>query len=183
MRTQQRDGRAGSASGRTSMRRLWPTSTALMSRHFSSFTALPAPQSQRPRVTPQRLLPPHRSTPQSTPWTPSTALSWPVTIQCWAHRCRSAPVLIQTIYWFGLHVTVHTCATVALQKMQYPVIIKPVITHYINHFTDWSKVKKSKLAFSWLMLKTSLFHLINNWISPDYSLVTSFAGMLYLHGK
>lgn len=116
MRTRQRDGRAGSASGRTSMRKLWPTSTALMSKHFSSFTALPTPLSQRLRVVPQCLLPPHRSTPQSTPWIPSTAPSWPVTTQCLAHRCRSAQVLLQinnfgtTIYWFILHVTIHACA-------------------------------------------------------------------------
>lgn len=98
MRTQQKDGRARSASGQTSTRRPWPTSTALMSRRYCSFTVPPAPQCLRRRAVPRRLHPAHTSTPHSTPWTPSTALSWPVTTQCWAHRCRSAWLFIQTHY-------------------------------------------------------------------------------------
>lgn len=88
-RTQQKGGRARSVSGPTSTRRRWPTSTALTSRHFSSFTALPAPPSPRQRAARQRPLLPRRCTRRWTPWTPSTAQSSPVTIQCWAHRCRS----------------------------------------------------------------------------------------------
>lgn len=94
MRTQLRDGRAESASGRTSMRKLWPTSTALMFRRFSSFTALPAPPSQRQSVAPQHLQQTQRCKHQWTLWTPLTALSWPVTTQCWGHRCRSAAVTL-----------------------------------------------------------------------------------------
>lgn len=89
MRTQKRDGRAGSASGQTSMRRLLPTSTAQMCRHCSSFTDQPVPPSQRAKVVPRHLLQPHRYMPQWILWTPSTALSWPVTTRFWAHRCRS----------------------------------------------------------------------------------------------
>lgn len=96
MRTQQKDGRAGSASGQTSTRRLWPTSTALMSRRYCNFTVPPAPLCPRQRAAPQRPHPPHRSMPRLTLWIPSTALSWPVTTQCLAHRCRSAWLLIQT---------------------------------------------------------------------------------------
>lgn len=145
MRTQQRDGRAGSASGRTSMRRLWPTSTVLMSRPFSNFTVLPTPVSPRQIVAPKHLLPPHISTIQSTQWTPSTALSWPVTTPCWAHRCRSAR-------GSHLHVGIHVYRQ--MQCSCNSLIIQPLIRHYINLLTD-RKLICSKLAFFWLTFKSS----------------------------
>lgn len=130
MRTQQRDGRAGSASGRTSMRRLWPTSTALMCRPFSNFIVLPTPMSPRQRAAPKHLLPPHRSMHQSTPWTPSTALSWPVTIQCWAHRCRSARVLIQSHNCTLGCMCKDRCNVAAINQITIP----PIIRHYVNFY-------------------------------------------------